>query len=75
MWSSFGMSRLVRVAVLIALFTVSLPLWSAELVSLHNKDVLSRLESHLPAEAEVVQGGRVRLATLVDEIRGLYGAD
>src|SRR5690554_1392541 len=71
----FSKSRLVLVSVLIALLTVSLPLWAAELVILHNNDVHSRLESHLPAEAEEVQGGRVRLATLVDEIRGLYGAD
>ena len=75
MRSRFSKSRLVLVSVLIALLTVSLPLWAAELVILHNNDVHSRLESHLPAEAEEVQGGRVRLATLVDEIRGLYGAD
>ena len=75
MRSRFSKSRLVLVSGLIALLTVSLPLWAAERVSPHNNDVHSRLESHLPAEAEEVHGGRVRLATLVDVSRGLYGAD
>jgi len=75
MRSRFSKSRLVLVVVLAALLTVSLPLWAAELIILHNNDVHSRLESHVPEGAEVEQGGRVRLATLVDEIRALYGAE
>src|SRR5690606_28051770 len=75
MRSRFNKSRLVLVFVLTALLTVSLPLWAAELIILHNNDVHSRLESHVPADGEEQQGGRVRLATLVDEIRALYGKD
>lgn len=75
MRSRFNKSRLVLVFVLTALLTVSLPLWAAELIILHNNDVHSRLESHVPADGEEEQGGRVRLATLVDEIRALYGKD
>ena len=75
MRSRFSKSRLVLASGLFAFSTASLPLWAAELEILHNIVVHSRLESHLPSEAEAVQGRRVRLATLVDEIRGLYGAD
>lgn len=66
---------LVLVVVMVAMLAVSLPLWAAEIIILHNNDVHSRLESHVPEGAEVEQGGRVRLATLVDEIREMYGAD
>ena len=57
------------VLVLVLLLSVSLPLWAAEIVILHNNDVHSRLESHVPSGAEEKQGGRVRLATLVERIR------
>ena len=63
------------VLVLVLLLSVSLPLWAAEIVILHNNDVHSRLESHVPSGAEEKQGGRVRLATLVERIRAEYGAD
>lgn len=48
MRSRFSKSRLVLVSVLIALLTVSLPLWAAELVILHNNDVHSRLSPTCP---------------------------
>ncbi len=63
------------VLVLVLLLSISLPLWAAEIVILHTNDVHSRVESHLPEGAEREQGGRVRLATLVDEIRAMYGAE
>lgn len=67
--------RLVLALVLAALLSLSLPAWAADLIILHNNDVHSRLESHLPEGAEEVQGGRVRLATIVDEIRALFGEE
>src|SRR5690625_410898 len=73
--TKFRNSWLVLVFVLVALLSLSLPLWAAEIIILHNNDVHSRLESHIPEGADVEQGGRVRLATLVDEIREMYGAD
>lgn len=75
MRTKFRNSWLVLVFVLVALLSLSLPLWAAEIIILHNNDVHSRLESHIPEGADVEQGGRVRLATLVDEIREMYGAD
>lgn len=75
MRARFSKSWLVLVVVLIATLAVSFPLWAAEIIILHNNDVHSRLESHIPSGAEVEQGGRVRLATLVDEIRELYGKE
>ncbi|NMB00545.1 MAG: multifunctional 2',3'-cyclic-nucleotide 2'-phosphodiesterase/5'-nucleotidase/3'-nucleotidase [Firmicutes bacterium] len=75
MRAKFRKSWLVTVLVLVAMVSVSLPLWAAEIIILHNNDVHSRLESHVPEGAEVEQGGRVRLASLVDEIRETYGAD
>lgn len=63
------------VLVLVMLLSISLPLWAAEIIILHNNDVHSRLESHLPQGAEKEQGGRVRLASLVQEVRAQYGAD
>ncbi|HBG02474.1 MAG TPA: multifunctional 2',3'-cyclic-nucleotide 2'-phosphodiesterase/5'-nucleotidase/3'-nucleotidase, partial [Firmicutes bacterium] len=72
----------VLMLVLLTLFSVSLPLWAAlpagervEIVILHTNDVHSRLESHLPQGLQVEQGGRVRLATLVEEVRATYGSD
>src|SRR5690554_5770114 len=73
--AKFRNTWFVLVFVLVALLSLSLPLWAAEIIILHNNDVHSRLESHVPQDAEVEQGGRVRLATLVDEIREMYGAD
>ena len=73
--SRISKSRLVLVLVLAVLLTASMQLWAAELVILHTNDVHSRLESHIPADAEQEQGGRVRLATLVDDIRKLYGKE
>lgn len=75
MWSRFSKFRLALILVLAVVLTVSLPLWAAEIVILHTNDVHSRLESHIPAEAEEEQGGRVRLATLVDDIRAVYGKE
>ena len=75
MWSRFSRFRLALILVLAVVLTVSLPLWAAEIVILHTNDVHSRLESHIPAEAEEEQGGRVRLATLVDDIRAVYGKE
>src|SRR5690554_6855817 len=63
------------VLVLVLLLSVSLPLWAAEIIILHNNDVHSRLESHVPQGAQWEQGGRVRLATLVEEIRETYGRE
>ncbi len=63
------------VLVLVLLLSISLPLWAAEIIILHTNDVHSRVESHLPEGAQEEQGGRVRLATLVDEIRAMYGAE
>src|SRR5699024_10344583 len=60
--------------VLVMLLSISLPLWAAEVIILHNNDVHSRLESHVPEGAEKEQGGRVRLATLVEQVRAEYGA-
>lgn len=62
------------VLVLAMLLSISLPLWAAEVIILHNNDVHSRLESHVPQGAEKEQGGRVRLATLVEQVRAEYGA-
>lgn len=62
------------VLVLVLLLSISLPLWAAEIVILHSNDVHSRLESHVPEGAEAEQGGRVRLATVVEEVRAKYGA-
>lgn len=78
MRTKFEKSWFVVVFVLVALLAVSLPLWAdqgqrSEIIILHTNDVHSRLESHIPDGHEVEQGGRVRLATLVEEIRAEYG--
>ncbi|NMA60518.1 MAG: bifunctional metallophosphatase/5'-nucleotidase, partial [Firmicutes bacterium] len=75
MRAKFRNSSFVMVLVLVMLLSISLPLWAAEIIILHNNDVHSRLESHLPQGAEKEQGGRVRLASLVQEVRAQYGAD
>lgn len=63
------------VLVLSLLLSVSLPLWAAEIIILHSNDVHSRLESHTPQGAEKELGGRVRLATVVEQVRAQYGKD
>ncbi len=63
------------ILVLVMLLSISLPLWAAEIVILHTNDVHSRLVSHVPQGAEKEQGGRVRLATLVEDVRAQYGAE
>jgi len=60
--------------VLISLFVITLPLLAAEIIILHTNDVHSRLESHLPQGASEEIGGRVRLATVVEQVRNEYGA-
>src|SRR5690625_4079235 len=55
--------------------SLSLPRCAAEVIIWPHNDVHSRLESHIPEGGDVEQGGRVRLATLVDEVREMYGAD
>lgn len=60
---------------MVMLLSLSLPIWAAEIIILHTNDVHSRLESHIPQGAEVEQGGRVRVATLVEEIRSQYGSE
>lgn len=64
-------SWFVLVLVLVAMLSVSLPLWAAEIIILHTNDVHSRVESH---GADQI-GGRVRAATLVNEIREMYGSE
>ena len=49
--------------------------FAAELIILHTNDVHSRVESHIPAGAEEEQGGRVRAATVIEDIRAMYGKD
>ncbi len=61
--------------IVVAVLAFSLPLWAAEVIILHTNDVHSRLESHVPQGAEFEQGGRVRLAPLVEEVRAQYGKD
>lgn len=68
-------SSFVLALVVVLLLSISLPLWAAELIILHTNDVHSRLESHVPSGAEEEQGGRVRLASVVDEVRGYYGEE
>ncbi len=75
MRAKFRNSSFVMVLVLVMLLSISLPLWAAEIIILHSNDVHSRLESHLPQGAEKEQGGRVRLATLVEDVRAQYGAN
>ena len=74
MRAKFRNSSFVMVLMLVMLLSVSLPLWAAEIIILHTNDVHSRLESHVPSGAEQEQGGRVRLATLVEDVRNQYGA-
>ena len=75
MRAKFGSTGLVLVLVLVTLLSVSLPLWAAEIIILHTNDVHSRLESHVPQGLQLEQGGRVRLATLVERVREQYGAN
>ncbi|MCK9526945.1 MAG: bifunctional metallophosphatase/5'-nucleotidase, partial [Limnochordia bacterium] len=75
MRTKFRSSWLVLVLALVALLTVSVPILAAEIIILHTNDVHSRVESHLPQGAEEEQGGRVRAATVVEEIRAIYGKD
>lgn len=68
-------SWLVLVLALVISLAGSLPIFAAEIIILHTNDVHSRIESHIPQGAEAEQGGRVRVATLIEEIRDMYGKD
>ena len=68
-------SWLVLVLALVTVLAASIPMLAAEIIILHTNDVHSRVESHIPQGAEEEQGGRVRAATLVDEIRAIYGPE
>ena len=71
----FRRSSFVLVLVLVTLLAVSMSSFAAELIILHTNDVHSRVESHIPAGAEEEQGGRVRAATVIEDIRAMYGKD
>lgn len=75
MRGKFRNTWFVLALVLVTLFAVNLPLMAAEIIILHTNDVHSRLESHLPQGLQLEQGGRVRLATLVEEVRSKYGRE
>ncbi|HKM42467.1 MAG TPA: bifunctional UDP-sugar hydrolase/5'-nucleotidase, partial [Limnochordia bacterium] len=75
MKAKFRSSSFVLVLALVTLLAVSMPSFAAEIIILHTNDVHSRVESHVPQGAEEEQGGRVRAATVVEEIRGMYGKD
>lgn len=75
MRTKFKNSWFMLVLVLVTMLAVSLPVWAAELIILHTNDVHSRVESHLPQGAQEEQGGRVRAATLIEEIRETYGGN
>ena len=68
-------SWFVLVLVLVTVLSASLPIFAAEIIILHTNDVHSRVESHIPQGAEGEQGGRVRAATLIEEIRDMYGRE
>ncbi len=71
----FRSSSVVLVLILVTLLALSMPSVAAELIILHTNDVHSRVESHIPQGAEEEQGGRVRAATVIDEIREMYGKE
>src|SRR5690554_7745587 len=75
MRGKFRNTWFVLALVLVTLFAVNLPLMAAEIIILHTNDVHSRLESHLLQGLQLEQGGRVRLATLVEEVRSKYGRE
>lgn len=64
-------SWFVLVLVIITMLSVSMPLWAAQVIILHTNDVHSRVEPHGTDQI----GGRVRVATLVDEVREMYGPE
>lgn len=75
MRNKFRNTWFVLVLVLVTLFSVNLSALAAEIIILHTNDVHSRLESHTPQGLQVEQGGRVRLATLVENVRAQYGKE